>query len=95
MASFAEIASGLGADFARLRTASWSSELYASAAGFGEADGDGLFDGAGAVFAFADVLDFFADELAGLRGWGFAFGGVFVSSLDYFIFWHGFSFRVF
>jgi hypothetical protein len=94
MAAFAEVAGGLGADFARLRTAFWGSELYAGAAGFGEAYGDGLFDGARAVLAFANVLDFFANEFARLRGGRFAFGGVFVNFLDHFIFWHGFSFRV-
>jgi hypothetical protein len=95
MAAFAEVAGSLGADFARLRAELRCRQLHAGAAGFGEADGDGLLDGAGAVLAFADMFDFFADEFAGLCGGRFALGGVFVSSLDYFLFWHGLSFPLF
>ena len=45
----------------------WWRQFYSSSAGFGQPDGDGLFGGAGSVFAFTDVMDFFTDELSGLR----------------------------
>jgi hypothetical protein len=42
------------------------------------------------VLAFADVMDFLADELAGLRGWGFAGALVAACALERGLFWHVF-----
>jgi hypothetical protein len=45
-------------------------QLDPSTSGLGESDGNGLLGGARAVLSCADVLNFFANELAGLRRWG-------------------------
>src|SRR5687768_8603092 len=47
-------------------------QVHAGAPGLGEADGDGLLGGPGAVLAFADVMDGFANEFARLGGGGLA-----------------------
>jgi hypothetical protein len=39
------------------------------------------------------MLNFFANELAGLRGGRFTLFGVAMSALDYLLFWHDRSFR--
>jgi hypothetical protein len=50
--------------------------------GFGQPDGNGLFGGAGSVFAAADVMYFFAHEFSGLRRSGLPLGLVPVRSPD-------------
>jgi hypothetical protein len=40
------------------------------------------------MFAFANMFHLFANKLAGLCGWRFAFAFVFASSFDWFFFWH-------
>jgi hypothetical protein len=47
-----------------------------------------LLWGARAVLAFAHVLNLFANELAGLRGWRLTLCGVAMRTLDYIFFWH-------
>jgi hypothetical protein len=63
-------------------------QLYACATRFGKADGDRLLRGASAVLAFADVVHFFAYELACLGAGGLSFLLVFVSPVNDFLFWH-------
>ena len=41
-----------------------------------------------AVFAFAHVLNLFANKFASLRGRRFALRGVAMRTLDYVFFWH-------
>jgi hypothetical protein len=62
-------------------------ELDAGSTGLRQTDGDCLFRGSRAMFAFADVLDLFADELSGLRRWRFAFARILARALE------GFSLR--
>ena len=80
--SLGEIALGLLADFFGLGSLFRRGQFHARAASFGKADGDRLFGGAGAVFAFADVVDGFADEFTSLGGGGFAFALVFLHTLE-------------
>lgn len=41
-------------------------QLHAGAAGLGETNRDGLLGGAGSVFAFPDMMDFFTNKFSGL-----------------------------
>src|SRR5207302_5814180 len=59
-------AGGAAARFCRGRSFARRPQLHSGAPGFGQSDGDGLFGGTGAVFAFANVVHFFADEFTGL-----------------------------
>jgi len=77
---------GLSAGFGRGMTG--RAQFHACAAGFGQADGDRLLGGPRTVFAFADVVHFFAHKFAGLGGGGFSFLTVFLGSPDGFPFRH-------
>jgi hypothetical protein len=48
-------------------------ELHTRTPGFRQPNRDRLLRRSRAMLPFPDVLDLFVDELAGLRGWGFAF----------------------
>jgi hypothetical protein len=48
-----------------------------------------LFGGSSAVFAFANMLHLFPDELSSLRGWRFALARISSSTLKRPLFWHG------
>ncbi len=55
-------------NFLRSFAGTWRGQMHARPAGFGQSDGNGLFGGAGAVLAFANVMEFFANEFARLSG---------------------------
>jgi len=54
----------------------------------GQADGDGLFGGAGAVFTLANVVHLFADEFTGLGAGGFALPTISAGPFESFCFRH-------
>jgi hypothetical protein len=54
-----------------LSFARWA-QFHTCPPSFGQTDGDRLFARAGAVFAFADMVHFLANEFPGLRRGGFA-----------------------
>ena len=66
-------------------------EPYARSTCRREADSDGLPGRPCAMFSLANVVNLFADELAGLRGRGLAGPLVSARALDCSLFWHGFS----
>ena len=74
----------LGCLFSHLRRRTFAGrrKIYSSTTRLGKTDGGGLLRVARAVFAFPDVLNLFAHELAGLGRGGFTFPSVFVSALN-------------
>jgi hypothetical protein len=67
----------------------WRRQFHTCPSGFRQADSDGLFRGAGAMFAFSNVLDFFADKVPGLRARRLSLPSIFASPLDGFLLRHG------
>src|SRR5262245_21675391 len=57
-------------------------ERHASTPGFRQADRDRLLGRASAMFAFAHVMDFLANELTGLRPGRFALTSIAVGAFD-------------
>src|SRR5262245_39581233 len=57
-------------------------QLHTRATCLGQADGDGLLRGAGAMLALADMFDLFPDIFARLRGRRLALTFVLASTLD-------------
>jgi hypothetical protein len=70
-------------------------QFDAGTARLGQSNGNGLFGGTCAVFAFADMVDFFADKFSSLSRRSFAFSLVSACPLDRFFFWHDDSLPVF
>jgi hypothetical protein len=66
----------------------WRPQLYAGAARFRQPDCNGLFGRARSVLSFANMMHFFAYELARLRAGGFALARIFARSLHCFFLWH-------
>jgi hypothetical protein len=54
----------------------------------GKADGDGLLRRTRAVFAFADVMEFFPDKFSRLCRRSLPFARIFARSFNSFLFWH-------
>ena len=76
--AFGGVASGLAANLFGASARGW--KFDAGATRFGEADSDGLFGAARAVFALADVIHLFANKFSSLCGWRFAFAPIFFSA---------------
>src|SRR5262249_58048777 len=64
-------------------------QLHAGAARLGEPDGNRLLRRAGSVLTLSDVLDLFADELAGLSAGGFALTPVTTGAVEGLFLGHG------
>ena len=74
--------------FCSLLAAFWRRQLYSRSPRLGQTNGDRLLWRSGAVFAFPNVLHFFAHKLARLSGRRLAFALVFARAFNYFFFWH-------
>jgi hypothetical protein len=68
-------------------------QFHAGASRFRQTDRDGLFRRARAMFAFADVFHFFADEFACLSRRRLSFSLVFTSPFECLFFWHSTNVR--
>jgi hypothetical protein len=64
--SFSDVALGLFSCSSRCRSFLGRRQFYSGAAGFRQADGDGLFGRTRAMFSFANMFHFFADKFSGL-----------------------------
>ena len=86
--AFGGIALRLGASRFGDRSFFRSRQIYAGAPGLRQADGDGLFGGAGAVLTLSVTLDFFVNKFAGLRRRSFTFSCIFAGLFANFFFGH-------
>jgi hypothetical protein len=68
----------------------WRWQGHTGTARLGKSDGDGLLGRARTVFALPDMMNFFADELSGLRGGRPAFGLVPFRAFNGFAFRHNY-----
>src|SRR5947209_3284660 len=66
----------------------WSLQFHSSAAGFGQTDCNRLFGIGGSMFAFSDVMHFFANKFSCLRTRRFPFTCVFSCAFESFFVWH-------
>jgi hypothetical protein len=66
----------------------WRRQLYSGSPRLGQTNGDRLLWRSGAVFAFPNVLHFFANKLACLSGRRLAFAFVLARAFNCFFFWH-------
>ena len=74
--------------FCWLLAAFWRGQLYSRSPRLGQTNGNCLLWRSGAVFAFPDVLHFFAHKLAGLSGRRLAFSLIFARAFYCVFFWH-------
>ena len=84
--AFGQIALGLA--FCPFTAAFRRRQLHTCAARFGQTNRNRLLWRSRAVFSFADMLHFFPNEFAGLRGWRKPFAFVLASAFNCILFWH-------
>jgi hypothetical protein len=87
LAALHQVADGLLTGASRNAPAAWWPKFHAGPARLGQSNGDGLFDGTGAVFPPTDMPNLFPHELTGLGRRRLSLS---LRLVDAF---HGFSFR--
>ena len=73
--------------------AAWGRQPHTRSTSFGQANSDGLFRGARAVLAPADVMHFFTNEFACLRAGGFCLRLAAARPCNGSLFWHNQPFQ--